>query len=150
MKKFICLFFCCVTLYISGVNAQTTVTDKPVSAINWTTTKNWKIYYVRSRGGFNYSIDTLQYIKSVSLNDDSMKNFLQSAAEIPVDRTPVFMGYYVASCQLPNGKAIKVEISQHGRFFYEEKEKRYYQLAESIQSDWLDYLTTKWRKLEVL
>ena len=58
------------------------------------------------------------------------------------------MGYYVASCRLPNDTLIKVEISQYGGFFYAEKEKKYYQLTDGLKDSWLAYLTAKWRALE--
>lgn len=116
--------------------------------ISWVNTKNWKLYYVHSRGGFAFSLDTLKNFQNVPLNQDSMGVFLKGVTEIPVDRTPVWMGYYVASCQLPDGLPIKIEISQYGRFFYEERTKRYFQLSENLQTDWLAYLTAKWKTLE--
>ena len=79
-----------------------------------------------------------------------MKVFLKGVTEIPVERTPVWMGYYVASCQLSDETFMKIEISQYGRFFYEDRGKRYYQLTENLQADWLTYLTAKWNALENL
>ena len=123
------------------------IQNRPMS-INWADTKEWRLYYIHSKRGFAFPIDTLRNFKSVSLNEDSMKTFLQTVTNIPVERTPVWMGYYVSSCRLPDGTPIKIEISQYGRFFYEEKEKTYYQLTEQMQGEWLSYLTTKWKSLE--
>lgn len=118
------------------------------SSINWAETKDWKIYYVQSKEAFSYPLDTLKTFKSIVLNQDSMQVFLKQVSEIPAKRTPVWMGYYVSTCKLTDGSYLKVEISQYGRFFYEEKGKRYYQLDEGVQDNWLSYLNTKWTQLE--
>lgn len=118
------------------------------SSINWADTKEWKIYYLESKDAFSYTLDTLKTFKSIDLNQDSMQIFLKHVTEIPAERTPVWMGYYVTSCRLPNGTYLKVEISQYGRFFYEEKERRYYQLEDAMQDNWLSYLNAKWSQLE--
>jgi hypothetical protein len=115
---------------------------------NWAGSRNWKIYYVTKHGGYLYSLDTLQTLKQVSLNEDTISQFLKTATEIPVERQPVFMGYYVASCQLSTGTLIKIEISQYGAFFYDDSQKKYYRLADGLQRDWLAYLTDKWRQLQ--
>ena len=117
-------------------------------SINWADTKEWRLYYIHSKRGFAFPMDTLKNFKSLSLNEDSMKTFLQTVTKIPVERTPVWMGYYVSSCRLPDGTLIKIEISQYGRFFYEERGKIYYQLTDQMQGDWLSYLTAKWKSLE--
>lgn len=120
----------------------------PHYSIDWSKTTNWKLYYVRSHRGYALSLDTLKTIKAVMLNNDSVQAFLHSITEIPQDKQPVFMGYYVATCQLADGSTIKLELSQHGSFFREEKEQHYYQLAEAVQTGWQAYLTAEWRALE--
>jgi hypothetical protein len=122
--------------------------NETFASIDWAKTKDWTLYYIKSNKAFSFPLDTLQSFKNVKLEQDSMKTFLQSATDIPPDRTPVWMGYYVATCKLPNDTIIKVEISQYGRFFYTEREKHYYQLADAFQDSWLAYLTAKWRVLE--
>jgi len=118
------------------------------SNINWADTKDWRIYYITSKDAFSYPLDTLKTFKSTALTQDSMAVFLKHVTEIPAERTPVWMGYYVATCRLPDGAYFKIEISQYGRFFYAEKEKRYYQLDNEVQDHWLSYLNTKWLQLE--
>jgi hypothetical protein len=148
MKALVCLILATASLLSAGKINTTPVHRLPYYSINWADTKDWRLYYVQSKGAFAYPIDTLKAFKSVDLNQDSMKMFLQAVTEIPTERIPVWMGYYVATCKLPNGTSIKIEISQYGRFFYEEKEKRYYQLNEEVQDNWLSYLTSKWLQLE--
>jgi hypothetical protein len=122
--------------------------DFSYASIKWSDTKDWRLYYIYSKGSFAYSVDTLKYFKYINLNQDSMQLFLHEVTEIPKERTPLWMGYYIASCRLSDGTLVKIEISQYGRFFYEEKERRYYQLKEDIGQDWLSYLTRSWIMLE--
>ncbi len=147
MKKLLGLALIGLLLGHGRVLAQSA--HRPLnSSINWADTKEWKIYYIPSKEAFSYPLDTLKTFRSISLSQDSMEVFLTHATEIPVERTPVWMGYYVSTCRLPNGTYLKVEISQYGRFFYEERENRYYQLNEGVQDNWLSYLNEKWVQLE--
>lgn len=84
----------------------------------------------------------------MSLRQDSMTFFLKTVTQIPEGKNPVWMGAYVATCQLENGTPIKIEISQYGGFFYVERERRYYELAEDVRDNWLSFLTSKWLQLE--
>jgi hypothetical protein len=118
--------------------------------IDWTRTKDWTLYYIKSKKSFSFSVDTLKNFKSVQLDQNEMKKFLATAAPLSAERTPYWMGYYIASCRLADDSLIKIEISQYGRFFYTEKDKCYYQLAEEVQDNWMAYLIAKWRTLEVI
>jgi hypothetical protein len=135
-------------IYILLASAPIASYSQSAPSANWADSKNWKIYYVTKHGGSAYSLDSLQTLKQVPLNPDTIRQFLKTATEMPMERQPVFMGYYVASCQLSNGTLIKIEISQYGAFFYDDSQKKYYQLADGLQRDWLAYLTDKWRQLE--
>ncbi|MDO6431538.1 hypothetical protein Q4E93_13115 [Flavitalea sp. BT771] len=148
MKALLCFILTAASFLSPGKKYPPTANRPPHSSINWADTKEWRLYYTQSKRAFAYQIDTLKMFKSVALNQDSMKIFLKAVTEIQTERTPVWMGYYVATCKLPDGTSIKIEISQYGRFFYEEKEKRYYQLTEDVQDSWLSYLTAKWLQLE--
>ena len=148
MKALVCFILTAASFLSPGIKYSPTANRPPYSSINWADTKEWRLYYVQTKGAFAYPIDTLKAFKSVALNQDTMKIFLKTVTEIPTERTPVWMGYYVATCKLQNGTSIKVEISQYGRFFYEAQEKRYYQLTEDVQDNWLSYLTAKWLQLE--
>jgi hypothetical protein len=128
------------------VVSKTASIQTPV--IDWTTTKDWTLYYTKSKKAFSFSLDTLKNFKSIQLEQHEMKKFLATAAPLPTERTPYWMGYYIASCRLADDSIIKIEISQYGRFFYTERDKRYYQLAEDVQDNWMAYLVAKWRTLE--
>jgi hypothetical protein len=135
-------------IYILLASAPVANQAQSPPSTNWADSKNWKIYYVTKHGGYAYSLDTLQTLKQVSLNTDTLRQYLKTATEVPADRWPVFMGYYVASCQSSDGTSIKIEISQYGAFFYDDRQKKYYQLAKDLQRDWLAYLTDKWRQMQ--
>ncbi|HMH33653.1 MAG TPA: hypothetical protein VK543_11515 [Puia sp.] len=105
----------------------------------WQETSNWRIYNIKSKESFNYSLDTLSHFKNIRLNDDSMKVFLSNVSPIPIERIPVWMGFYIASCQTKNGTNLKLEISTYGGFFYNEKDKKYYELSPEMRIGWLNY-----------
>lgn len=144
------IFFFVLLFYGSYSAAKVGPTPKAQPSIDWRDTKNWNLYDIHSKNGFLFSIDTLRFFRKVPLNEDTMKTFLSSISEIPPDKTPVWMGYYVSSCQLQDGATIKIEVSQYGGFFYSESENRYFQLPSVARSSWLNFFTSKWRELKSL
>src|SRR5258708_32904806 len=147
MKTILFLAMFVPSFLLDGFQYTTKLNPKG-SSIDWTKTKDWRLYYIRSKKASSYSADTLKNFKSIPMDRDSMKTFLKTANEIPPEKTPVWMGYYIASCRLPNDSLLKLEISQYGRFFYYEGERPYFQLAKEMQDSWLAYLTTKCKSLE--
>ena len=111
--------------------------------LGWDKTVNWKLYDVHDQKAFLYSLDTLQYFKSIGLDKDKMQMFLQNVTIIQKDNEPVWMGFYVATCKLQDGTFVKIDISMYGGFFYDEKTKTYYQLPSNLKDDWFNYLTEK-------
>jgi len=109
--------------------------------INWKETRNWRLYDIRDKKAYNYPIDSLSNFKSTSLNNDRMLAYLSNVSLIPVERTPLWMGVYVTTCQLKEGRIKKIEISTYGGFFYDVKEKKYYELPLDIRKNWLNYLS---------
>lgn len=132
MKKLF-LSICLLCGIMSGI-AQT---------IPWDSVSNWKLYNVHDFDAFNYSIESLDTLQAIPLDVDTMRSFLTDAVAWPHDKTSVWMGLYLASCQMPNGQKRKIEISVYGGFFYDELEHAYYQVKEGIRSDWLAYLSKK-------
>jgi len=90
--------------------------------INWKETKNWRLYDIQDKRAFNYPIDSLSNFKSTPLNSDNMLPFLSNVSLIPIERTPLWMGFYVTTCQTKEDKIKKIEISIYGGFFYDEEE----------------------------
>ncbi len=116
------------------------IQESSSQSINWAESKNWKLYDVHDESAFNYTLDTLRKFRNRSLNKDSMQTFVSNVTIIPIERIPVWMGFYVATCEFKSGAIRKIEISVYGGFFYDEKEKKYYQLPLEISKDWLDYM----------
>jgi hypothetical protein len=117
--------------------------------INWAESKNWRLYNILDNSAFGYPLDSLVNYSSRLLNKDSMQTFLSNVSIISIEKTPLWMGFYVASCELKNGTSRKIEISTYGGFFYDELEKKYYQLPLEIRKDWLDYLAESEAALQV-
>lgn len=118
--------------------------------INWAEAKDWRLYDIRNFSAFDYSLDTLRNFKSISLDQDTMNIFLSDVAEWPKSETSLWMGLYVATCELPENETRKIEISVYGGFFYDELTKTYYQLPLGVRNDWLDYISDNSRRLSIL
>ncbi|MBN8856712.1 MAG: hypothetical protein BGO55_25545 [Sphingobacteriales bacterium 50-39] len=147
--KILLLFVVITTLSThSGGISQIAGNTIYLTSIDWQGTKNWKLYNIRSRDAFTFPLDTLTAFKSVPLDQDSMMLFLENVTQIPEGNNPVWMGAYVATCQLTNGCYIKMEFSQYGSFFYVENERRYYQLSDDVRDIWLPFLTSKWLQVQ--
>ena len=110
--------------------------------ISYEDSKNWKLYNLSKPEDFNASIELLKQARSVILEDDSMRIFLEKISEIPVGHEPVWMGYYIVSFE-KDGIIGKLQVGQYGGYFYDEKFKKYYQLPLELRKDWLNYLSAK-------
>ena len=109
--------------------------------INWKDAKNWRLYDIRDGSAFNYSLDTLKNFKSIDLNPDTMHIFLLDVVEWPKNKSSLWMGLYVATCELPGKEIRKIEISVFGGFFYDDLTKTYFQIPLSVRNDWLGYFS---------
>ena len=118
--------------------------------IDWKIAKNWKLYDIRNGSAFNYSIDTLKHFKSIHLDLDTMHIFLSDVVEWPRNKSSLWMGLYVATCELPGKEVRKIEISVYGGFFYDDLTKTYYQLPLAVRNSWLDYFSDNSRRLSLL
>jgi len=101
---------------------------------------NWKLYDVAGPNLFRYSADTLKAFPSYPLNDDSVHWFMEAVKELPDGDPPVWMGGpQVATYEL-NGTKYKIDISQYGGFFFDERKKKYFQIKEPKVDDWHSYI----------
>jgi hypothetical protein len=107
---------------------------------DWQKAVQWTIYSIHGRNIWRLPVDSLSLFNHRDLNSDSMKLFLAQATILQSDKAPVWMGGYVTTCVLGNKKR-KLLISSYGGFFYDEQEKRFYQLGPERQKEWLDYIT---------
>ncbi|HMH34083.1 MAG TPA: hypothetical protein VK543_13690 [Puia sp.] len=116
-------------------------------SIHWSKTSHWKLYDLKDQKGFSVSLDSLTHFKSIGLDDDSVRGFLEHATAWPKEKTAVWMGYFTVTCENGAGIPKKIELSMYGGFFYDETAKQYYQLPEEIRQDWLDFLNRKYDQL---
>lgn len=115
--------------------------------VDWSKAKSWRLYASQEFDVFDYSLDTLRKIQSIPLNDDSVRLFMRDAKEIADKDSPLWMGLYLLTCELPSGEVRKVEVSRYGRFFYDEKEKKYYNVQAQLSQDWRLYINSNFLKL---
>ena len=111
-------------------------------AIHWNETKNWKLYAVFDHLALNYSLDSIDRIRSINLESDSIQNFLGNSKVWPKDKTSMWMSAYLCTYEL-GGKRMKVTISSYGGFFYDYYTKQYFQIDDTLINDWLAYLLNK-------
>ena len=108
-------------------------------SIPWKSTHNWKVYNISGGNIFSYSADTLKGFSYCMLDEDSMQSFLSTVSILPSDDAPVWMGAHLASYE-KNEMMYKVEISQYGGFFYDEKNQQYFQVSPQLREKWHDYI----------
>jgi hypothetical protein len=109
--------------------------------IQWDSTKNWKLYQLRNFNHvFSIPPDSLQFLKTKPLNDDSMHMFLSRSKKLD-GVNPMWQGCYLASYQTANGQIHKAIISHYAGFFFCQSGKVYYQVDSSVQRDWLEYFS---------
>ena len=116
--------------------------------INWSSSKNWKLYNIHNKAGFNYPVDTLVHIKSINLNNDTMHAMLRNAVIWPKEKTSVWMGLYIATYEGEDNKIKKVIISSYGGFFYLQSSKRYYQIPAEQTAKWFEWLNDNSKKID--
>ena len=127
--------------YISLIISVLSISNYFSQNINWKDAKNWKLYNIRNSSAFSYSLDTLKNFESIDLDYDVMQSFLSEVIEWPRDKSSLWMGLYVATCELPDKEIRKIDVSVYGGFFYDEHSKSYFQLPLPIRNDWLDYFS---------
>jgi hypothetical protein len=107
--------------------------------LQWGKATNWTLYRYQGHRLFKIPLDSLRQYDSLALNQDSMAVFLNSAQTLHPEASVAWMGGYIATCKL-NGIDRKVELSNYGGFFYDEKTRTYYKITEGKSEDWLFYL----------
>jgi hypothetical protein len=115
----------------------------------WDSTKNWRIYKLPNfRHIFSIPSDSLHYLQSIQLNDDSIHFFLVNVKKLP-RTSPVWMGCYLASYECSDGKIKKAIISQYAGFFYCQADSAFFQVDGVIQNDWLRFFSSRYQDLEI-
>ena len=107
--------------------------------VDWQKTRHWMIYNYFNFKALSLPFDSIKGYKTVSLDDDYLRGMLAGADTMRgVTKNIMWMGLFTLSYQLDN-ETRKVEVSQYGGFFYDDKSKRYYQVDKEVQDEWLSY-----------
>jgi len=116
--------------------------------IDWNKTTHWTLYDLKEKKPFGIPIDSLRQLAAMPLPDDTMHFFLQFATAWPKEKSSIWMGEFLASY---NAKECtrKIIISTYGGFFYDERDKRYYQLSEPVRKKWMDWLDEKMNAMNI-
>jgi len=114
--------------------------------LHWEEATNWTLYRYQGHRLFKISLDSLKHYDSLALNQDSMAVFLASVQTLHPDGSVSWMGGYIATCKL-DGTIRKVELSNYGGFFYDEKTKVYYQIPAVKSEDWLSFIQQNYLNL---
>ena len=115
--------------------------------VNWKNAQNWKLYNIHDRAGFRYSVDTLQNFKSIELNIKLMSAIMNNIVEWPKEKYSMWMGLYIATCEMGDKKLRKVIISSYGGFFFDELTKRYFEISPELNNQWYELLNESSKKM---
>jgi hypothetical protein len=118
------------SIFISALSAS--------CQVHWEQSSNWTLYQYEGNRVFKVPIDSLKFIKSFALNNDSMAGFLKSVTPLN-KKNLAWMGGYITTCRI-DGIIRKVEISNYGGFFYDQLTGMSYQLPTEKIDAWLDFL----------
>lgn len=116
-------------------------------AIDWSTTRNWKIYALNNKEAYFYPVDTLVNFKSASMNDSTVLSFLSKASILPKNKGATWMGVYIASYETEDKQRRKLILSSYGGFFFDSYTQRYYGLPKELRKDWNDFVVKNLEKV---
>lgn len=134
--------FCCFAIIMLSVIQICYGQD-----VIWKNSKNWKLYNIINKNGFTYSIDTIMSFQSIELSNQMMNTFMNDVSEWPIEKYSLWMGLYIATCEMEDKKIRKIIISNYGGFFYDQLTKRYYELPSELKDQWLSFLNDSMKKI---
>jgi hypothetical protein len=107
--------------------------------VHWDQASDWTLYSYQGHRLFKIPVDSLSLYDHQPMNQDSMATFVKSAKILDTKAPLVWMGGYVATCNI-SGSLRKVELSIYGGYFYDEKTSQYYQLPPEKAEAWISFL----------
>jgi hypothetical protein len=114
--------------------------------VHWDQSSNWTLYQYDGHRVFAITADSLKSLESSPMNQDSMAYFVKSATVLNTKAPLAWMGGYITTCTV-NGGLRKVEISNYGGYFYDEKSSTYYQIPTGKIDAWLAFIQDSYLKL---
>ena len=115
--------------------------------IEWSTTRNWKIYALNNKAAFYYPVDTLVNFRSSLMNDSLVISFLSQCVVWSKGKVATWMGFYFASFETADKKLRKIVLSSYGGFIFDPLFKRYYELPGSLKQKWNNFLIGNLQKV---
>lgn len=85
--------------------------------------------------------------QSIELSNQMMNTFMNDVSEWPIEKYSLWMGLYIATCEMEDKKIRKIIISNYGGFFYDQLTKRYYELPSELKDQWLSFLNDSMKKI---
>jgi hypothetical protein len=116
--------------------------DLHAQQINWRQTFNWKIYDNHNIRGFTVPADKILDLKSLDLNQDSLRVYLDALLLFKPAENPVWMGGFILSFQTAGGAVKIIYASNYGGYLFIPEEKAYYLIPEDKMTDWTAYLSS--------
>jgi hypothetical protein len=107
--------------------------------IHWEKASDWTLYGYQGSRMFKISLDSLNSFDTLKLNQDTVRSYLATTKILNPKDQGVWMGGYLTTCKL-DGKLRKIDFSNYGNFFYDEKSKTYYELSGSNSEAWNKYM----------
>ena len=107
--------------------------------VHWQEASDWTMYSYQGYLALKLPADSLKQYKHLRMNQDSMMAFVTSAQRLARKDPFVWMGGYIATCNL-DGTLRKIDLSSYGGFFYDEKSSTYYQMSPEKTDSWLSFL----------
>jgi len=107
--------------------------------VHWGKASDWTLYGYQGSRMFKIPLDSLNSYDTLKLNQDTVTSYLAATRTLDSKDQSIWMGGYITTCKL-NGKLRKIDFSNYGNFFYDEKSKTYYQLSVTKSEDWNAYL----------
>jgi hypothetical protein len=107
--------------------------------VHWEKASDWTLYGYQGSRMFKIPLDSLNSFDTLKLNHDTVASYLATTRTLDAKDQGIWMGGYITTCEW-DGKPRKIDFSNYGNFFYDEKSKTYYQLAGSKSENWNAYL----------
>lgn len=113
--------------------------------IKWDASSDWTIYQTEG-DPFKVSIDSLRSLDCLHLSMDTVKTYLEAVEHFNPKSWVSWMGGYIASCKI-DGIVRKIELSNYGGFFYDEKTHTFYKVSEDQIESWNDFIQNSYLML---
>ena len=107
--------------------------------VRWGQASEWTLYGYQGSQMFKIPLDSLNSFDTLKLNQDTVTAYFATTEILKSIDQGIWMGGYITTCKL-DGKLRKIDFSNYGNFFYDEKSKTYYQLPAAKAESWISYL----------